>query len=160
MAWGRLRRNSDTVAMNTRFLRRGALALVLALPAGAAWADANPLSAERWKTRPVVLVVPQDGDPLLTRVQAALAQTGAREAFRAREMVLYTVVAGAGRRNDEALGTAQTAALLKALQLDARGPSTFVLVGKDGGVKLRTGAGVDLQQVFAEIDRMPMRQPR
>lgn len=146
--------------MNTRFLRRGALALSLALPAGAVLADANPLNAERWKTRPVVLVVAQDGDALLTEVRAALAQTRAREAFRERDMVLYTVVAGAGRRNDEALGAAQTAALLKALQLDARGPSTFVLVGKDGGVKIRSGPGVDLPQVFAEIDRMPMRQPR
>lgn len=146
--------------MNNRLLRRGALALSLALPAGAALADANPLSAERWKTRPVVLVVAQDGDALLTRVQAALAQTRAREAFRERDMVLYTVVAGAGRRNDEALGTAQTAALLKALQLDAHGPSTFVLVGMDGGVKLRAGPAVDLQEVFAEIDRMPMRQAR
>lgn len=151
--------------MNTRFLRRGALALSLALPAvalpaGATLADANPLTAERWKTRPVVLVVAQDGDALLAKVRAALAQTRAREAFRARDMVLYTVVAGAGRRNDEALGAAQTTALLKALQLDARGPSTFVLVGKDGGVKLRAGPEVELQEVFAEIDRMPMRQPR
>ena len=146
--------------MNNRLLRRSALALSLALPVGAALADANPLTAERWKTRPVVLVVAQDGDALLAKVRAALAQTRAREAFRERDMVLYTVVAGAGRRNDEALGTAQTAALLKALQLDARGPSTFVLVGMDGGVKLRTGAGVDLQEVFAEIDLMPMRQPR
>ena len=146
--------------MNNRLLRRSALALSLALPVGAALADANPLTAERWKTRPVVLVVAQDGDALLAKVRAALAQTRAREAFRERDMVLYTVVAGAGRRNDQALEAAQTAALLKALQLDARGPSTFVLVGMDGGVKLRSGAGVDLQEVFAEIDRMPMRQPR
>lgn len=151
--------------MNTRLLRRGALALSLALPAGTlpaatVFADANPLTAERWKARPVVLVVAQDGDALLTKVRAALAQTAAREAFRERDMVLYTVVAGAGRRNDQALEAAQTAALLEALQLDARGPSSFVLVGKDGGVKLRAGPAVDLQEVFAEIDRMPMRQPR
>lgn len=146
--------------MNTSILRRAAVALSLALPLGAVFAQANPLQAERWRTRPVVVVVPQDGDALLTKVRAALEETAAREAFREREMVLYTVVSGEGRRNDQALAPAQTAALLQALQLDARGPSTFILVGKDGGVKMRTSASVDLQQVFAEVDRMPMRQPR
>ena len=146
--------------MNPNIFRRAAVALSLALPVSAVFADGNPLESERWKTRPVVVVVPQPGDPLLTRLRTTLAQTAQREAFREREMVLYTVVAGQGSRNDQPLDTAQTAALLKALELDARGPSTFVLVGKDGGVKLREGAAVDLQQVFAEVDRMPMRQPR
>jgi len=146
--------------MNPHLFRRAAVALSLALPVSAVWAQANPLEAERWKTRPVVVVVPQPGDPLLTRLRAGLAETAQREAFREREMVLYTVVAGQGRRNDQPLEAAQTTALLKALALDARGPATFVLVGKDGGVKLREGASVDLREVFAEIDRMPMRQPR
>ncbi|MET1117028.1 MAG: DUF4174 domain-containing protein [Comamonas sp.] len=146
--------------MTPHLFTRAAAALALALSAGAVCAQSNPLEAERWKTRPVVVVAAQPGDPLLTRVRAALQETAAREAFRERDMVLYTVVAGAGRRNDQPLAAAQTAALLKALELDARGPSTFVLVGKDGGVKLREGGAVDLHQVFAEIDRMPMRQPR
>lgn len=146
--------------MTHRFLNHAAAALCIALPAGAAVADANPLAAERWKTRPVVIVVPQAGDALLARVRAALQETAAREAFRERDMALYTVVAGRGERNDAPLTSAQTQALLKALTLDAKGPPTFVLVGKDGGVKMREGANVDLQAVFAEIDRMPMRQQR
>ena len=146
--------------MTSHFLTRATLVTSLALSAGAACAQSNPLEGERWKTRPVIVVAAQAGDPLLTRLRAALQQTAAREAFRERDMVLYTVVAGEGRRNDAPLGAAQTAALLKALELDARGPSSFVLVGKDGGVKLREGASVDLQEVFAEVDRMPMRQPR
>jgi len=141
-------------------------ALCLALPAGAtgvgagAGADTtNPLAAERWETRPIVVVVPQDSDPLLAKVRAALKETAAREAFRERDMALFTVVGGEGRRNGEPLGPGRTAAMLRALQLDARGPGTFILVGKDGGVKMREeGAGVDLQAVFDEIDRMPMRQ--
>lgn len=146
--------------MKSNLLQRAAVALWLALPASAVLANGNPLEGERWKTRPVVVVVAQANDPLLARLRTALNETTQREAFREREMVLYTVVAGEGSRNDQPLGAAQTAALLKALQLEARGPSAFVLVGKDGGVKLREGASVDLQQVFAEVDRMPMRQPR
>ncbi len=136
-----------------------ALSIAMPLAAGAATAaDGNPLIAERWKTRPVVVVVPAAGDALLRKVDTALRQTATREAFIEREMVLYTVVAGEGRRNEKAMTPAQTRALLAALKLDAAGPSTFVLVGKDGGVKLTEGPQVDLQAVFAEIDRMPMRQ--
>lgn len=119
---------------------------------------ANPLEAERWKTRPVIVVVPQEGDPLLARLRGALDETATREAFRERDMALYTVVAGQGARNGVPLAAGETRALLQALALDARGPAAFVLVGKDGGVKLREGAGVDLQAVFDEIDRMPMRR--
>ncbi|MDA8522365.1 DUF4174 domain-containing protein [Acidovorax sp. NCPPB 4044] len=144
--------------MKPAFLGPAAIAVCLAMPGGVALADSNPLAAERWNTRPVIVVVPRDSDPLLTRVRSALEEPATREGFRERDMALFTVVAGQGRRNDRQLAPASTAALLKALGLDARGPATFVLVGKDGGVKMREGADVDLQAVFAEIDRMPMRQ--
>lgn len=143
-----------------KLMQHAAIALGLALPASAALADSNPLIADRWKTRPVVVVVPQEGDPLLAKVRSALKETAAREAFRERDMALYTVVSGKGTRNNQALTPEQTEALLKALQVDVRGPATFLLVGKDGGVKLKEGANVDLQSVFDEIDRMPMRQQR
>lgn len=146
--------------MNIRRLIPAALALCIVVPGVAAAAERDPLIAERWKTRPVVVVVPTPDDALLTRLQAALRQTATREAFVEREMVLYTVVAGRGSRDDMPLGAVRTRALLQALKLDPAGPPTFVLVGKDGGVKMTAGADVDLQAVFAEIDRMPMRQPR
>ncbi|MDA8448280.1 DUF4174 domain-containing protein [Acidovorax sp. NCPPB 3859] len=157
--------------LHRRTLYRAAvLALGLAATLRTTWASgsqndnpdapANPLIAERWQTRPVAVVVPQENAPLLAKVRAALQEPALREGFRERDMVLFTVVAGQGRRNGEPLGAARTAALLKALDLDAMGPATFILVGKDGGVKMKEGPEVDLQAVFAEIDRMPMRQRR
>lgn len=142
---------------------RFAIAGCLAMPLGAAAAGAegtNPLVAERWKTRPIVVVVPHADHPLLRRVEATLAETAGREAFRDREMVLYTVVAGEGRRDGRLLAAPRTAALLRAIDVEAGGAPAFVLVGKDGGVKMREGADVDLQSVFEEIDRMPMRRQR
>ncbi|RZL66393.1 MAG: DUF4174 domain-containing protein [Variovorax sp.] len=130
--------------------------LATSLPTTAS--DSNPLVAERWKTRPVIVVVPTRDDALLRRVESALARTATREAFIDREMVLYTVAGGEGRRNAAPLAPAETRAMLSALRLDAAGPPTFVLVGKDGGVKMTEGPGVDLDAVFAEIDRMPMRR--
>ncbi|AVS75524.1 DUF4174 domain-containing protein [Paracidovorax cattleyae] len=151
--------------LHRRTLYRAAvLALGLAAALRTGWTseigNANPLIAERWQTRPVVVVAPQEKAPLLAKVRAALQEPALREGFRERDMVLFTVVAGQGRRNGQPLGAARTAALLKALDLDARGPATFILVGKDGGVKMKEGAEVDLRAVFAEIDRMPMRQKR
>lgn len=132
---------------------------VAALLAAAA-VDRNPLLAERWKTRPVVVVVPTAQDPLLKKIETAIEETAVREAFLDRDMVLYTVVAGEGSRDKRPLAPDQTHALLKVLNLKASGPAAFVLVGKDGGTKMSEGADVDLKAVFAEIDRMPMRQPR
>ncbi|MDP9898783.1 DUF4174 domain-containing protein [Variovorax ginsengisoli] len=139
-------------------LKFAVFALWLAVPLAAAAVESNPLVAERWKTRPVVVVVPAPGDALLARVESALRQTATREAFLDREMVLYTVVGGKGRRNGRALSATHTGALLNALQLDPAGPPTFLLIGKDGGIKMTEGPDVDLQAVFAEIDRMPMRR--
>jgi hypothetical protein len=36
--------------------------------------------------------------------------------------------------------------------------TTMILVGKDGGDKLRTSEIVDLEQIFSLIDTMPMRR--
>lgn len=137
-----------------------ALAGTLALAAGSARSDDNPLVAERWKTRPLVVVAPSADDPLVQRVDAALQRTVEREAFVEREMVLYRVVDGAGSRNGQALTSAQTRALLDAVEVEARGPATLVLVGKDGGVKRTDRGDADLREIFQTIDRMPMRRPR
>lgn len=134
-----------------------AAALFFPLMSAAVAAD-NPLLAERWKTRPIVVVVPQADDALLQRVQSELQKTASREAFIDRDMVLYTVVAGEGRRDGKLLGARRTRAMLQALGVAAEGPPKFLLVGKDGGVKMTEGSDVSLDNVFAEIDRMPMRQ--
>jgi hypothetical protein len=38
------------------------------------------------------------------------------------------------------------------------GRFTVILIGKDGGEKIRQGSSVDLKEIFAIIDAMPMRQ--
>ncbi|MDT3720137.1 DUF4174 domain-containing protein [Pseudomonas oryzihabitans] len=118
----------------------------------------NPLAAERWKTRPLILVAPTANDPQVTQLREALAQPANREAFVEREMVLYTVVGDAGSRNDEPLRPEQTRALLKALDARAGQPTTLYLVGKDGGIKMREQQGWSLKELFGTIDRMPMRR--
>lgn len=137
--------------------------LAATLLAGASlWAgatDANPLVAEQWRTRPLVVVAPSAQHPLPTGLQAQLRQASVRSAFQERDMVLFTVLGGQGRRDGQPLTAEQTGGLLQALNLSASAPATALLIGKDGSTKLtEQGDHIALASVFALIDTMPMRQ--
>ena len=133
------------------------LALLLSAFALNAPAADDPLQAELWKTRPLILLADDANDPLLVRVREALAQPANREAFVERDMVLYTVVGKQAQRNDQPLDAIASKRLLLALDAGNQRPQV-ILVGKDGGKKIQQGADADLQKIFATIDRMPMRQ--
>lgn len=120
--------------------------------------QANPLDSERWQSRPLIVVAPDAGDPTLRHFQQDLLAPANREAFVDRDMVLYTVVGGVGKRNGQALDPAATQALLSGLGVDAKGPTRLLLVGKDGGTKIDQRAPLDPKAIFATIDKMPMRQ--
>jgi hypothetical protein len=141
-------------------MKHGLAATLLAgasLVAGAT--DANPLVAELWRTRPLVVVVPSAQHPLLTSVQVQLRKAESRDAFQEREMVLFTVIGGEGRRDGQPLTADQTRGLLQALNLKASSPAAVFLIGKDGGIKLtERGEHIALASLFALIDTMPMRQ--
>ncbi|SHM70874.1 DUF4174 domain-containing protein [Phytopseudomonas punonensis] len=137
-------------------MKRFATLLLLALPLLAQASD-DPLQAERWKTRPLIVLAASADDPLLARVQAALQEPANREAFVERDMVLYTVIGRQGQRNGQPLETIATKRLLLALDAGNARPQV-ILVGKDGGKKIQQGANADLQAIFRTIDRMPMRQ--
>ena len=122
-------------------------------------AEANPLVAEQWRTRPLVVVAPSARHPLLTGLQAQLRQASVRGAFQERDMVLFTVIGGQGRRDGQPLSAEQTGGLLQALILSASAPATALLIGKDGSTKLtEQGDHLALASVFALVDTMPMRQ--
>ena len=121
--------------------------------------EANPLLAEQWRTRPLVVVAPSARHLLLTGLQAQLRQASVRSAFQERDMVLFTVIGGQGRRDGQPLSAEQTGGLLQALNLTASSPATALLIGKDGSTKLtEQGDHLALASVFALIDTMPMRQ--
>ena len=120
--------------------------------------DGNPLIAERWQGRPLIVIVPDARDETLLRLRQALTEPAIREAFVEREMVLYEVVAGHAVRNGEPLGSNASRALLQAVRYETGAPARVVLIGKDGGIKVDQPGPVDPQTLFTTIDRMPMRQ--
>ena len=109
--------------------------------AGGAFAAASGLEAYRWKARPLVIVAPDAADARYrTQMEAVKA---ASAGLKERDMVVLT---GLGADDP--------------LRRRFGGDSGFqvVLVGKDGHIAGRWSAPVALPDIFALIDRMPMRQ--
>lgn len=112
------------------------------------------LSDFGWKNR-VVLVFGEPADRKL--IQQIDILTDRQDALAERDMVVIRVA------GDEAQAIFGAAAGLDAerLRRDADitdGGFQIVLVGKDGGVKLRSGEVVGDVAIFDLIDRMPMRR--
>ncbi len=132
-------------------------AATLLMVMGSAQAAGNPLLAERGRSRPLVLVAPSDADPVAADLAASIAAPAARAALAERQVVVFRVIGGQGTREGRPLDPAATEAFLAALGVRASGPATILLVGKDGGVKLR-GDRLRLDDILAAIDAMPMRR--
>lgn len=92
----------------------------------------------------LVVVVGGPDDPRATRQHAALAQAAA--ALRERDVVVQAMTPETARRERPELG------------VDPGATFEVLLVGKDGGVKLRRATPVSVSEITALIDTMPMRR--
>ena len=111
-------------------------------------ASGNPLSQHLWSHRPLLIFAAGEGDPALRDMKRALAQR--RCDVAERDMVIVEILAE-GPDSDDA------EALRRRFDV-AEDDFHVVLVGKDGGEKLRAGAPPALDDLFALIDGMPMRR--
>ncbi|MBM1687653.1 DUF4174 domain-containing protein [Sulfitobacter geojensis] len=105
-------------------------------------ADMADLSEFRWKKRPVLVFADSEDDPAFIEQMELLA---AREdELRERDVIVLT-------------DTDPDARAPLRLQMRPRG-FMLVLVGKDGGNKLRKPFPWDVREITRSIDKMPMRQ--
>ena len=120
-------------------------ALMMSLALVPALAAEDPLASYRGKTRLLVVLAASDADPEL-KAQRQL-YTSEKEGNRERDLVIV-----------EALdGTDLGRTLRRRFEVQA-GEFRAILVGKDGGAKLRSASPISSEKLFAEIDKMPMRQ--
>lgn len=124
-----------------------ALALTSARPVPAALDWYQPW---RWQARMLLLFAPREDDPSLLREREILADAsvGAAE----RDVVVVEVV---GEHASE------TRLSGLALRLALHVPAdrfTVILIGKDGGEKMRVSQPISAGALFATIDAMPMRK--
>lgn len=110
----------------------------------------------RWQNRVLIVFSSAPDTPSARKlVQATQRQ---KDAFVDRDMMLIEVYAtGFGRIGVDSLAVEDVLELRERFQV---GVADFVvvLIGKDGGTKLRGGDDTTLDEVFAHIDTMPMRR--
>jgi hypothetical protein len=116
-------------------------------------ADERPLESLRWQSRVVVVLAGASDDALLEEQSRLLdvAAAGLQE----RDIVVVKDAAGAVTIDDVA--QPGPTGLRDAYGAPSSG-FQVLLIGKDGGVKLRSGVPVGADELFALIDTMPMRR--
>ncbi len=140
-----------------RFILSALTLIVLAagVALGSASAAAADLSDFRWEHRPSLLFAPTDRDPRLVETLGRIDPR--RCEFVDRDLVMGTVVAqGNSTLDDQALNADESQRLAAQYAI---GENTFsvLLIGKDGGEKLRVNDVPDLHTIYAVIDGMQMR---
>ena len=113
------------------------------------------LEERRWESRPLLVFAPSAADARFAEVvnQVDAARSGMRE----RDMDDVRIVGAAGSVNGEPLARNAAETLRARFDVDADA-FAVILVGKDGGVKLREDRPVPLATIFERIDAMPIRQ--
>jgi len=118
----------------------------------------SPFSIEQyqWQKRALVVSTPRAHDPALREQLEAVSAT--RDAFDERDMVLVVLLDDAGSTaGARKLASDEVAAAREVLRIR---PATFSLrlIGKDGTVKLAEESVLPMDEIYALIDGMPMRQ--
>jgi len=104
---------------------------------------AAPLEAYRWHARPVVVFGSEDSGAFRQQLDIF---NRASVGFRERDMVVVTVANRGGRQDLRRVYNVQP------------GEFEVLLIGKDGGVKLRSRDIVSPKELFRLVDAMPMRR--
>jgi hypothetical protein len=121
----------------------GLVALAAAISVIGDIGSAAPLESYRWKARPVIVFGSEQSGAFRQQLDIF---NRASPGFRERDMVIVTVAERGGRQE-----------LRRAYNV-APGEFEVLLVGKDGGVKLRSRDVVSPQELFRLVDAMPMRR--
>jgi len=114
------------------------------------------LDSLRWKNRVLVLFSPSESDASFRLQKQRLASS--TEGVLERDlMVLEIMEPGQSRAGNQLLSEKSVQDIRKRLGLQA-GTFQVLLIGKDGGVKLRSSEPVSTKDLFGLIDSMPMRR--
>ena len=110
----------------------------------------------QWKNRLLLLFAPDSNHPLFKSIHAEIMAQ--RAEVEDRDLVVFEVLErGPSRMNSSQLDTETVDEIRKRFAVP-RNQFTLILVGKDGGTKLKRNDQTDLKDIFGLIDSMPMRQ--
>jgi hypothetical protein len=123
---------------------------------GAAQPSEMDFEQFKWKKRLLLVFAAQSDDPLFAALQREISTR--RNEVEDRDLVIFEILeVGASRTNGAELDPRTADSLRKRFDASPRS-FALILVGKDGGVKLRRSDFNGLEEIFRLIDSMPMRQ--
>jgi hypothetical protein len=118
--------------------------------------SAVDLTRYRWENRLLLVFAPTHGEPSFEALHESVAARGPD--IEDRDLVVFEVLEdGPSTRDGETLNPAAARLLRERFDVPS-GAFSVILVGKDGGVKLQRQDRTSLEEIFALIDTMPMRQ--
>jgi hypothetical protein len=134
--------------------------LSLALNSRAVWAgkpmDVNNLKQYQWQNRLLFLFATSAEDPAFQSLSREVDQN--LDGIRDRDLLVFRVLSeGLSLLGPQEISPEEAARLRRRFGISP-GAFTVVLVGKDGGVKLKRSGQIALSDIFGLIDSMPMRR--
>jgi hypothetical protein len=138
-------------------LKMLALIIVSSILAGQ-HGSAMDVDVERflWKKRLLLIFSPERADPLFNGLVNEISSR--RGDVEDRDLVIFEILeSGASKMNSSELEPQKAASFRERFEIP-KNTFTVILLGKDGGIKLKRNDQVRLEEIFLLIDSMPMRQ--
>lgn len=121
-----------------------------------AMAENNPLAPYRWQNRLLLVFVPDIEDERLTAMKRTFNQVECK--VQDRDLLLGVFTRNAPSRIGNHLISAYDQVELRAKYRVKYNQFAVILVGKDGQAKRQLSDVPEMENIFGQIDTMPMRQ--
>jgi hypothetical protein len=118
--------------------------------------DTIDLMEYQWKNRLLLLFAPSLDEPGYLKLKGDLSRQE-KEVLDRDLLVFHILEKGDTKLGNVPLSEGSGDYLREKFSINS-GTFTTLLIGKDGGVKLRSQGPVELEEIFSLIDAMPMRQ--
>jgi len=114
------------------------------------------LDQYKWKNRLLFIFAPDHNDPLLASLRKELSEQESEVADR--DLIVFQILeSDSSTMNAEPVDSQTTSWLREHFSIPQK-TFALILVGKDGGIKMKRHDRVELADIFALIDAMPMRR--
>ena len=114
------------------------------------------LTQFQWKNRLLLIFAPDDNDSLFKKLQSEIITQEVE--VEDRDLVVFEVLErGPSRMNRALLDQSKVESIRRHFSIPQRS-FRVILIGKDGGIKLKRNDQIDLETIFELIDSMPMRK--
>jgi hypothetical protein len=119
-------------------------------------ATAMDFTQFQWKNRLLFLFAPDSDDPLYKQLLKEIAAQKAE--VDDRDLVVFKILEQGPSQMNSTLLDQPSVDSIRGRYSVSRDQFAIILVGKDGGIKLKRNDRTELKDIFGLIDSMPMRQ--